>query len=300
MPHDPRSQTLRLPDGRLLGYARFGCKQGHPLLYFHGLPGSRHECGLLHGAAEALGLQVLALDRPGYGLSSPQPGRRLSQWPGDVTAFADALGIERFSIVGVSGGGPCALACARLIPGRIASTAVVCGLGPVAEPRLRRAMSWHARLAFYLAGSSPAALQALYGTPLHLLARLSPAFAMRVLAYHLGPPDRDLLLAPQVLELLSRNLRAAFRQGAGGALQDVAVYRAAWGFEVRDISLPVHFWHGDADPIVPLQHSEYLKARLPGSRLTVVPGEGHFSLPVLHAERILRALCDAARGTPAP
>lgn len=298
MTDDDINRTLQLPDGRQLGYARYGCADGHPVMYFHGLPGSRYESRLLHNAADSIGVRVLAPERPGYGLSTYQRGRRLSLWPEDVAVLADALDIASFSVVGVSAGGPCALACARALPQRIASVAVVCGLGPVSQAPLRRSMSWTARFAFYLAEVAPGALSALYGLPLDALARLRPAAALRAVALSLGGADRKVLLEPQVLELLTANLREAFRQGADGALQDVAIYRNPWGFEAQDIELPVHFWHGDADRIVPLLHSQYLHDRLPRSRLTLVPGEGHFSLPVRHATAILKTLLAEASSAP--
>lgn len=270
-------------------------------MYFHGLPGSRYESRLLHDAAGSVGVRVLAPERPGYGLSTYQRGRRLSQWPEDIAALADALDIATFSVVGVSAGGPCALACARALPQRIAGAAVVCGLGPVNQAPLRRSMPWVARFAFYLAEVAPGALSALYGLPMHVLARLTPAAALRAFALSLGGPDRKVLLQPPVLKLLSTNLREAFRQGAHGAVQDVAVFRQAWDFEPGDIDPPVHFWHGDADRIVPLLHSRYLHDRLPGSRLTLVPGEGHFSLPVRHATAILETLlAEAGSATSKP
>ncbi|MCO6412307.1 MAG: alpha/beta hydrolase [Thiogranum sp.] len=301
MADDDTNRTLTLPDGRQLGYARYGCAEGYPVVYFHGLPGSRYECRLLQDAAGALGVRILAPERPGYGLSTRQPGRRLSQWPQDITALADSLDIETFSVVGVSAGGPCALACAHALPRRVAGVAVVCGLGPLNQAPLRRSMSWTARFAFYLAEAAPGALRALYGLPLNALARLTPAAALRAFALSLGGADRKVLLQPKVLKLLSANLQEAFRQGAHGALQDVAIYRHPWGFEAKDIAVPVHFWHGNADRIVPPLHSQYLHDRLPGSRLSLVPGEGHFSLPVRHATAILETLlAEAGSAAPSP
>src|SRR3990172_1314809 len=105
---------VRLPDGRKLAYAEFGPPDGHPVLYFHGAPSSRLE-PLFLGDAELvrLGLRVIAPDRPGMGGSDFQPGRGFSHWPADVVALADALGLGKFGVFGVSGGGGYVSACAR-------------------------------------------------------------------------------------------------------------------------------------------------------------------------------------------
>ena len=124
---------IRLADGRRLGYAEYGDPEGKPLFYCHGFPASRLEAALLDPSARKAGVRVVAADRPGCGLSDFQPDRRIGDWPGDVVELAGALGIDRFAVVGVSGGGPYALACARKIPQRLTAAAVVCGLGPVGE-----------------------------------------------------------------------------------------------------------------------------------------------------------------------
>jgi pimeloyl-ACP methyl ester carboxylesterase len=127
--------TLLLGDGRKLGYAQYGRPDGEPLFYFHGHPGSRLEARFAHRAAAEAGLRVVALDRPGYGLSDFQPGRVITGWPADVAEAADLLRIGKFSVAGASGGGPYALACAWRLPGRVIRAAVISGVGPLPGPR---------------------------------------------------------------------------------------------------------------------------------------------------------------------
>ncbi len=282
--------TASLPDGRRLGYAHYGARHGTTFFYFHGLPGSRREARLLHAAAEARGIRVVAVDRPGYGRSDPLPGRSLYDWPDDVAALADALGLARFGVIGVSGGGPYALACAHALPERVIVTGVVCGLGPVAEPALRRAMRWPARLVFALAAIYPPLLNALAGTPLAQLAHRRPASLLRLAARFNGGPDREVLLREDVLGILSDSLREAFLQGPAGAVQDTLLYRRPWGFDPGAITGRVIFWHGEADRIVPCLHSAYLQARMRQPERILVPDEGHFSLPIRHAPAILSRL----------
>src|SRR5688572_28104051 len=123
------TDTLTLSDGRKVGIAEFGAPAGRPVVYCHGFPASRLEARLAHEAAKEVGARLIALDRPGYGLSDFQPGRRIGDWPRDVVEAADALGVQRFAMLGVSGGAPYALACAALLPERITALGVVCGLG---------------------------------------------------------------------------------------------------------------------------------------------------------------------------
>jgi len=295
MQHKQTALTHRLADGRQLGYAQYGRGNGRPFFYFHGLPGARYECSMLHDSANALNVCIYAVDRPGYGLSDRLENRSLCDWPGDVEALADALGIAEFGILGVSGGGPYALACARVLEERISAAGIVCGLGPVYEPDLHSAMRWLARSGFYLAGHAPAVLRTVYGQPLSWLAHTYPALAFRLLAYAGGGADRPVLLRSDILAILSANLREAFRQGPFAAVQDVILYRQPWDFELADIGMHIHLWHGDADPVVPCCHSEFVHSGLTDSTLDILPGEGHFSLPVLYARPILDTLLRHSR-----
>lgn len=287
---DSTDLVLQLEDGRQLGYAEYGKPDGRPIFYFHGLPGSRYECGLFHPAAKALGVRIISLDRPGYGLSTAQPGRTLKAWPQDVKALADALELQHFSVIGVSGGGPCALACARALPERIEATSIACGLGPVSHKPLMQDMNGVARLAFYLGERNPALLLKLYGLPLEKLSTSHPDALIRMMGAIMTRPDRQALLHPESRQALSASLREAFGQGLQGALDDVQIYARDWSFDLHDINGRIRLWHGDSDRVVPLSHSEYLDSQLPDSELEVIPGEGHFSLPINLAHRIVERM----------
>src|SRR5215469_9460078 len=154
-PQPAEDGVLVLRDGRQLGYAHYGHPGGQPVLYFHGHPGSRLEARFAHTAAAAAGFAVIALDRPGYGLSDFQPGRAITDWPADVAQAADALGISRFSVAGASGGGPYALACAWHLPTRVIRAAVISGVGPYQAAGVTRGMRWQNRVAFQLGSRWP-------------------------------------------------------------------------------------------------------------------------------------------------
>jgi len=132
------NQTIKLADGRKLGYDEFGSQDGRPVFYFHGTPSSRLEWQLFgsDALAKALRLRLIVPDRPGMGLSSFAAGRRISDWPADVASLADHLGMQRFAVLGYSGGGPYAVACALALPERLTRVGVVSGAGPFDQPGL--------------------------------------------------------------------------------------------------------------------------------------------------------------------
>jgi pimeloyl-ACP methyl ester carboxylesterase len=260
------------------------------VIYCHGFPASRLEAGLVEEAAERAGVRLIAVDRPGYGLSDYQSGRRLEGWPGDVAALADGLGLEHFAVLGVSGGGPYALACARYLSERLTRVGVVCGLGPLAGSGLLREMAWPARFSFSFMQSLPRTAGIFYRGLAGSLFRRFPAMALEVLTVAEPPADAAVLRRPEVKQRLIASLREAFRQGGRGAALELELLGRPWGFDLEQITLPVLLWHGREDRTVPVGQGEYVAARLPDCRTVFPPGEGHFSLPVLHAESILKAL----------
>jgi pimeloyl-ACP methyl ester carboxylesterase len=281
---------IRLADGRCLGYAEYGDPEGKPLFYCHGFPASRFEAALLDPAARTARVRVIAADRPGCGLSDFLPDRRIGDWPGDVVELADALGIDRFAIVGVSGGGPYALACARKIPQRLTAAGVVCGLGPVGEAWALRDMLWSRRLVFRLARQAPWLLRLITAIVIGRVLRRWPAMILSMIARTPVLPDRRVLERPDVRRVLLASIQESVREGPRGILHELSLYTQEWDFRPEEITLTVDLWHGEADSIVPVAHARALAERLPRVRPGILPGEGHFSLPINHMERILLAL----------
>jgi pimeloyl-ACP methyl ester carboxylesterase len=282
--------SIFLSDGRRLAYAEYGDPEGKPLLYCHGFPASRFEAALLDPAACKARVRIVAVDRPGCGLSDFQPDRRFGDWPRDVIELADALGIERFAIVGVSGGGPYALACARKIPQRLTAVGVVCGLGPVHESWALRDMLWSRRMVFSLARRTPWLLRLSYAAVLEPLLRRRPTAILSMIARTPVLPDRRVLERPETRRVLLASIQESVRGGSQGILHELSLYTREWDFRPEEIALTVDLWHGEADPIVPVVHARTLAKQLPRVRPVILPGEGHFSLPIIHLERILPAL----------
>lgn len=280
---------FNLSDGCQLGYDRYGHDDGVPAFYFHGLPGSRREGIFLHQACVDAGVQLIAPDRPGFGLSQSRSGPRLQHWPELVSELADGLGFERFYLLAVSGGGPYALACASLLQARVLGTGICCGLGEIADAELRAGMRLNARLGFWLAQQNPAWLRYSYGTVITAAARCIPGLSIEILARFEGQPDCAVLRQPQIKAWYAASLHEAFHNGSAGAVADMCAALEPWCFDLTRVQ-SLQLWHGLQDRVVPVRHSEKLLERLPGARLHRVADEGHFSLPIRYAATVVRAV----------
>lgn len=277
---DTGCNELRLADGRTLAWQSFGDPQGHPLHVFHGLPGCRFQAALLHGPAQAAGVGLFAADRPGFGRSSPAPGRSILGWADDVAQLADALGHARFGVLGISCGGPYALACARRMPKRIAYTGLLAGIGPMDVPINRREQLPALKALFGLARVHPW-LAAPFLTLDWLMFRRDAEKALHALARMLTAPDQALLAAePEVARLFAKSLAEAYRQGIGGAMAEAALIAAPRGFRLEDVDVPVHLYQGGIDRNVPVAMASHMAECIPHARLRHYPEAGHLSVVV--------------------
>lgn len=285
---DIGGETIQLRDGRLLGYAEWGDASGHPLLYFHGFPGSRVEGRVGDQAAKATGVRVIALDRPGMGLSDFQPARSILDWPADVSQVADALGLERFAVLGISGGSPYAAVCAWKLPQRLTSAGIVSGIGPLNVPGATEGMSRQNRFLLQTVGRLPALPRALMAVTARQARR--PARALEQGRRALAAVDQPYLDRPGFREALEATLAEAFRRGGRGPAWELRLLARPWGFPLGDIRAPVHLWHGEQDANHPLAMARHLAAAIPDCRVSFYPGEGHMHF-VDRFPEILPALC---------
>lgn len=258
------------------------------MFFFHGLPGSRLSGRLVADEAKAAGARVIALDRPGYGLSDDQPKRRIADWPEDVANCADLLGIERFAVAGISGGGPYAVACAALLPARVRAATVVSGLGPLAVPEMRAALLGQNRLTFGLAARSPWLARPVMGL-ISLLAKRAPGLLRRQLSRGSVPADRAILADRKIADIFIADAREAFRHGSSGAAYETWLFTRPWEIDLSSITVPVFIWQGEADVNVPPAMGRYLEVRIPGAHATFMPGAGHLG-GVTRAAEILAQL----------
>ena len=285
---------ITLPDGRRLAAAEVGRPDGTPVFYAHGFPGSRLGIELAARDALASAVRLIGFDRPGWGQSDRLPGRRLSDWPGDIAAAADKLGCPRFNLLGISGGMPFTLACAAALPDRIGRVAVVCGLGPPAAIRNVGDMMWHNRVGLALATHTPWLVRPTMALVSPLLKHFF-GLAIGNLVRHSDPADREILTDPKIRAILGREFHEGFRQGGVGAAADGLIYGTDWGFDLAAIRPPVHLWHGEADRIVPVAMAHWILERMPAARARLRPGEGHFSI----VTRCLPEILEVLRADPA-
>jgi len=274
-----RDDRVTLADGRTLAFLQLGDAGGVPAMCFHGVPGSRLEGRLAAGAARRLGVRVIAPDRPGFGGSTFQRRRTIAAWAADVAELADRLGLGRFAVIGVSGGGPYALACAARIADRLSAVALVGALGPLAGGASTQGMPLRNRLALALAARAPVAAR----PAIALAARLVRAHPERYLArmWEEAPPaDRRVLAEGGYRKLFAASTVEALRQGGRGIARELTLLARTWDFRLDEVRMPIGLWHGSADNIVPLAMARRLAATLPGSALHCLADEGHLSIIV--------------------
>lgn len=275
------ASEVTLPDGRTLAYAEYGDQGGSPVLFFHGTPGSRVAASVAREAMASRGVRLVAPDRPGFGRSDPDPGRTFADWADDVAALTDALGIEEFGVVGVSSGGPYALACTAHVPNRVTRCAVVSGFAPPGVtdddlPRFERTLRSLTRRWVHL------------GRPLVWLLRRKIREADSFTDVVGDPKDGD-LSDPRFGEtgrILLSNYREAVRQGSLPVADDYRTLAQPWDFELLDVGAPTQVYHGSDDETIPLAAGEHVASHIPGAELVVYDGEGHLRPAVEHAEEI--------------
>ncbi len=282
-------ESVKLSDGRSLSFARFGDPSGKPVFYFHGFPGSRLEPQSNHDAFLKAGIQLLALDRPGIGHSTRKNKRKLLDWPDDVVEVAKILKLEKFSILGVSGGGPYALACARAIPGYLNKVTVACGLGPIDAPNATSGMMLSNRVLFRYGKFFPPVLHL---STFLMVRQLSskPAKGLKKFVEGLPEPDRLVLSKTDAQDFVAASAVEGVRQGSGPLLEEIGIYSRSWGFKLEDLNVPVSLFQGEVDIDVPASMARHQASLIPDCEINLYPNDGHFSLLVNHIDEIIASL----------
>jgi pimeloyl-ACP methyl ester carboxylesterase len=289
------SQTFVLPNGRTLGYATYGSPPSPTtptILYFHGFPTSRLEGAFL--VTTKIPIHIISIDRPGIGLSSFQPSRRVLDWPADVLTLVDHLDIAQFHVVGGSGGAPYALACAKEITRtRLLSTAVVSGIYPLALGT--QGMLFGIKALLYAGLWLPQSVMTkVFDWQFGNTARGEDRKGFEELfmkAMDQRPEkDRRCLDDLRFREIMIESMREAFRQGSAGAAWDIRLF-GQWGFGLEEVDgNNVTLWHGKEDVNAPFSMAEKAVKLMKGSALKVFEEETHLSLPYNHVEEMIRGL----------
>jgi pimeloyl-ACP methyl ester carboxylesterase len=267
---------VRLPRRRRLGYAEFGPATGRPLLWFHGTPGARRQIApRARELAHERGVRIVSIERPGVGASTPHVYAALVDFVRDVERLCEALGIDRFGVAGLSGGGPYALACAHELPGRVVAAVVLGGVAPAVGPEAAPGGASRLIRAFApLMHGGRHQVGGLLRGVIRLFEPLADA-AVDLVARLMPPGDQRLFADPAMRRMFQEDLILGARRNFQAIPIDVALFAREWGFTLADVAVPVHLWYGDSDSIVPPQHGEHLARLIPGARLTIRPGEGH-------------------------
>ena len=266
-------------EGRTLRYVEAGDPGGPLLIGQHGTPGSGRLFRAEVEGAQRLGARLVAYSRPGYGGSTPQPGRSVADAAADVAALLDALGAERFATYGWSGGGPHALACAALLPERCAAAATIAGAAPSDQPDLDfvTGMGDGNVEEFGKAFEGREALAPLLEGEAAGLRSVSPEQLREAMAPFLSDVDAAALTG-ELAEHLTAMIQAGVADGVEGWIDDDLAFVKSWGFDVGAVSVPTLIWQGVQDEMVPGAHGRWLRDHVAGAEGGVLDGEGHLTL----------------------
>jgi pimeloyl-ACP methyl ester carboxylesterase len=287
MATDRSNKQIKLKDGRMLGYDEYGAPDGKPVLYFHGHPGSRLEWPVWDSDdyATKLNTRIIAVDRPGTGLSDFKRGRKILDWPDDVIELANVLQVDRFAVLGISGGGPYAAACVYKISGRVTATAIVESMGPAEAPGCKDGLSW------IYAGKSSLMRRVLLMFMSMGLRKKPEKFISEMNEFFKGEDKAVLLDKPELAKkLIDVSFVEAFRSGIAGVHHEAGLYARPWGFQLKDITAEVHLWHGEQDSDVLVSVGHYIADAIPNCHAKFIENEGHLSLPVKYVREYLSVL----------
>ena len=268
--------TVAVRDDRRLSFAEYGVPRGPAIVWMHGTPGARRQIPMeARAIADARGLRIIGIDRPGIGSSTPHLYPNVVDWTHDLALLLDALAIDTARIIGLSGGGPYALAAGAGLPDRIHGVGVLGGVAPTRGPdaaeggiiqlavRFAPALvAARVPLGMLLTGAIRLA-RPIAGPGLDLYAALQP------------PGDKNLLARPEFKAMFLDDLLNGSRFQTSAPLSDLVLFTRHWGFAPSDVTVPVRWWHGDEDHIVPLRHGQHMVERLPDAILKVIDGESH-------------------------
>lgn len=273
-------ETVVVDDGRRLGYEEYGRADGDPVVCCHGIPGSRLLWSIFDETAQRHDARLIAPDRPGFGRSDFQPGRDLLDWAADVRTLCKMLDLDAVSVVGFSGGGPHAAACAHELD-RVERAVLVSSPGP---PDTQEYATASNRRLTRATQSIPGFSRGVFGLT-GWLARNWPSRFRETIEGGASEPDRELFDSPDGTVVVA-DAAEAFARGGRGPAHEFPMLGEPWGFDPADCAGTLSLWHGRHDEQVPLRVAQATASRLPGRDVSVVEA-GHYSTLVEHFEPIL-------------
>ncbi|MBA8958775.1 pimeloyl-ACP methyl ester carboxylesterase [Rhodococcus percolatus] len=281
----PEDRVIRLRDGRLMGFAEYGDSRGFTVVNAHGGLAGRLDVAAADRSARDLGIRLLSPDRPGIGLSDPQPGRTVLDWARDVEDLVNRLGVGRFGVLGWSMGGQYALAVGSGVASRVTSVAVIAGALPLTEPGVFAQLPAGDRVFTRLSQHAPLVARSCFRV-MGAVALRAPRLFRRLGARDLGAADAAVLRSEPVRNFSLMSGEAL--RTAPGMVEDYRAWMRPWGFAPEDLTVPVDVWGGTEDELVPTTWPPELARRIPGARLNIRTG-GHF-MAHLHYREIFDTL----------
>ncbi len=279
MSYDAPSETLTLSDGRRLSFCSFGDPQGRPLVALHGTPGSRLKFASADPIARDLGLRLICPDRWAYGDTEAPKTPTLCAYASDAQELADQLAIDRFAVLGVSGGGPYAVAIAAEASDRVTSLGLFAPVGPIAgsnshqEPAIPPD-AFH-RFCFCTLPQWPKVVRTIFGAYRAGL-NVAPSLAVSLAALRTPPADRRILSDQQLRANLARAFRVGLADGTQGTAIDMVLFGNKWEIDLDHIKAPARLWLGDADRNIPKTAARTLATQVPNCELVSLTDAGHF------------------------
>lgn len=279
-----RDGSIELPDGRTLAYAELGAPAGAPVVVLDG-PGSRGLARACARSAGDVGVRLIAPDRPGFGGSTPLPGRTIGSWADDLAQLAGALRIASFGILGQSGGTPYALAAAASRALQVRAVSLCGAVSPLRDEGALEGVEGQARTGFKLARRAPWLLRPML-TMTARQARRNPEKAAERMLRDLPPADAAVMREPASRELHVRATAEIMRH-PDELVSELRALTEPWGFDLSEVRVPVAMWVGEKDVTHPPAMSHRLAERLPDARVQVVADSGTFGL-MAHYDDALR------------
>ena len=273
-----KNQSVTLPDGRRLGYAEYGVPHGNPVLFFHGAPGSSHVHADMAKVATQRGVRLIAIDRPGYGVSDLQHGRTFLSWADDIAVLTNMLKIDQFSIIGFSGGSPYPLVCANKYPGRVKKIALVAALVPGVTDGMPPMVGG----LYALAQTNPDELRKTF-------AAVAPSAAELLEVVSATAGDWDKIVLKNHSKEFERDYKQTLLNGIEGIASDYILFSGSYDFPLAEIKTEVHLWSGTLDQNTPPAMTHYLASQLPCCHTHMLQDEGHFVLHG-HWDEILKSV----------
>jgi pimeloyl-ACP methyl ester carboxylesterase len=270
--------NIAVGEDRQIGFAEFGAPWGRAFFWFHGTPGARRQIPIeARVYAEQNDIRLIGIDRPGIGSSTPHRYENIRAFGDDLRTIADTLGIDKMAVIGLSGGGPYALASAAVLPDRVVAAGVLGGVAPfLGDEGITSGLM--------NLGKRAAPLLRIGGEPLRIGASLvirmiRPVANPALYLYAAVSPeaDRRLLTRPEFAAMFLDDLLNGSRKQLAAPFNDVILFTRDWGFRLGEVKVPVRWWHGDSDHIVPFAHGEHVVSLLPDAELLVLPGESHLA-----------------------